>query len=455
MDTGGFGLYGKGMPKLPAFLALPFLVSAAVSEAANAPLTFHKDVLPILQARCQNCHRPGEAGPMPLLTYAQVRPWAKAIQQAVVQRKMPPWHADPGVGHFRNDPTMPDREIAVVRSWVESGSIEGNPKDAPPPRRFVEGWNIGKPDVVFEMPSEYEVPATGDVEYTFVILPTNLKEDRWVQASETRPGNRAVVHHAVAWVRTPGSKWLREYPPGVPFVAKPRPGTRKRTSDGDRTLEGSIHDERIANYAPGRTAWNFPPGHAMLLQAGSDIVLQLHYTPNGKPARDRSRIGFVFAKEPPVKRVFNFGLGNASFVIPPGASAHTVEGGESLLQEIQLMSFNPHMHLRGKSMEYRAVYPDGRSEILMRVSHYDFRWQHSYDLADAKRLPKGTRLEVTAVYDNSANNPFNPDPKAEVRWGDQSWEEMMVGFVNLAIDPKLDVSKLVAARPASESGGVR
>jgi hypothetical protein len=193
----------------------------------------------------------------------------------------------------------------------------------------------------------------------------------------------------------------------------------------------------------------------MLLQAGSDIVLQLHYTPNGKPARDRSRIGFVFAKEPPVKRVFNFGLGNASFVIPPGAAAHTVEGGESLLQEIQLMSFNPHMHLRGKSMEYRAVYPDGRSEILMRVSHYDFRWQHSYDLADAKRLPKGTRLEVTAVYDNSANNPFNPDPKAEVRWGDQSWEEMMVGFVNLAIDPKLDVSKLVAARPASESGGVR
>jgi hypothetical protein len=299
------------------------------------------------------------------------------------------------------------------------------------------------------------VPATGDVEYTFVILPTNLKEDRWVKASEARPGTRAVVHHAVAWVRTPESKWLRDYPVGVPFVAKPRPGTKKRTSDGDRTLEGSIHDERIANYAPGRTAWIFPQGQAMLLKAGSDIVFQLHYTPNGRPARDRSRIGFVFAKEPPVQRVFNFAIGNAGFVIPPHAPAHPVEGGEVLLNDIELLSFNPHMHLRGKSMEYRAIFPDGRKEVLMRVPRYDFRWQHSYELNAPKRLPKGTRLEVTAVYDNSANNPFNPDPKAEVRWGDQSWEEMMAGFVNLAIDPNLDVTKLVAPRPPQESGGVR
>ena len=432
---------------------LPILVSACLP--LTAAVTYHKNVLPILQAHCQSCHRPGEAAPMSFLTYQSTRPWAKAIRQAVLKRSMPPWSAEPGIAHLRNDPTLDRRQIDTLVAWADSGAEEGDPKDAPPPRHFVEGWNLGTPDVVFEMPVDYEVPATGTIDYTFVILPTNFKEDRWIQASEARPGNRAVVHHAVAWVRTPGSKWLREYPTGVPFVAKPRPGTSKRTSDGDRTLEGSIHDERIANYAPGRTAWKFPPGHAMLLEAGSDIVFQLHYTPNGKPARDRSRIGFVFAKEPPAKRVFNFGLGNAGFVIPPGAPAHLVEGKETLLQDVELLSFNPHMHLRGKAMEYRAVYPSGQTEVLMRVPSYDFRWQHSYELASPKRLPKGTRLEVTATFDNSPNNPDNPDPKAEVRWGDQSWEEMMVGFVNMAIPPGLDLSKLVAPRPPTESGGVR
>ena len=436
-------------------LRVNLLLMAFVCLPLGAAVTFHKDVVPILQARCQSCHRPGEAAPISFLTYQSTRPWAKAIRQAVLQRRMPPWSAEPGIAHLRNDPTLTKQQLETLVAWADSGAAEGDSKDAPPPREFIEGWNLGRPDVVFEMPVDYEVPATGKIDYTFVILPTNLKRDRWVQASEARPGNRAVVHHAVAWVRTPESKWLRDYPVGVPFVAKPRPGTSKRTSDGDRTLEGSIHDERIANYAPGRNAWIFPPGQAMLLKAGSDIVFQLHYTTNGKPARDRSRIGFVFAKEPPAKRVFNFGLGNAGFVIPPGAPAHRVEGRETLLQDIELLSFNPHMHLRGKAMEYRAVYPSGQTEVLMRVPRYDFRWQHSYELAAPKRLPKGTRLEVTATYDNSPNNPDNPDPKAEVRWGDQSWEEMMVGFVNMAIPRDLDLAKLVAPRPPGESGGVR
>jgi hypothetical protein len=440
---------------MPQQLVRSVLVLLLVSFHANSEVSFYKDVLPILQGRCQGCHRPGEAAPMSLLTYQNARPWAKAIREAVLQHKMPPWSADPGLGRFRNDPTLDAKEIETLKAWAETGASEGNPKDAPPPRQFLEGWNIGKPDAIFEMPADYEVPASGTVDYTFVILPTNLKQDTWVQASETRPGNRAVVHHAVAWVRTPDSKWLRDYPVGVPFVAKPRPGSSKRTSDGDRTLEGSIRDERIANYAPGRTAWIFPPGYAMLLKAGSDIVLQLHYMTNGKPARDRSRIGFVFAKGAPTKRVFNFGIGNASFVIPPGAPAHPVEGGETILQDIELLAFNPHMHLRGKAMEFRAAFPNGQTEVLMRVSRYDFRWQHNYELATPKAIPRGTRLEVTAIYDNSPNNPDNPDPKAEVRWGDQSWEEMMVGFVNMAVDPGLDVSKLVSLRPTQESGGVR
>ncbi len=434
---------------------LVFWISSLLPMQADTPVTFYKDALPILQARCQSCHRPGEAGPMPLVTYRQARPWAKAIRQAVLTRKMPPWSAEPGIARLRNDPTLSEEEIRTLTTWADSGAPEGDPKHAPPVRQFLEGWNIGQPEAVFEMPIEYEVPATGTIDYTYVILPANFKEDKWVQASEVRPGNRAVVHHAVAWVRTPGSQWLRDYPTGVPFLPKPRAGSAKRTSDGDRTLEGSIHDERIANYAPGRPAWIFQPGHAMLIRAGSDVVFQLHYTTNGKAARDRSKIGFRFAPQAPGKRVFNFGIGNADFVIPPGAPAHAVHGAETLMHDIELLSFNPHMHLRGKAMEYRAVHPNGKSEVLMRVPRYDFRWQHMYELAQPKLIPKGTRLEVTALFDNSPNNPDNPDPKAAVRWGDQSWEEMMVGFVNLLIDPKVDVNKIVAARPREQSGGVR
>ena len=380
---------------------------------------------------------------MPLVTYAEARPFAKAIREAVLLKKMPPWFADRSVGKFHNDPSLAATEIETIRTWADTGAAEGDAKDAPPQRQFVEGWGIGEPDAVFEMPAEYEVPESGTIEYTYVIMPTNFSEDRWVQMAEVRPGNRRVVHHIVAFLREPGSKWLREYPVGEPFVPKPRPGKQKRSSDGDRLEEGSLNDEWLAGYAPGMPADTFRPGEARLFKKGSDIVFSLHYTTNGQRGKDRSKLGVVFAKEPPAKRIYTLAASTNKLVIPPGAANHKIDAEAKLKSDVELVYLQPHMHLRGKAAEMRAVYPSGEKEVLLRVPKYDFNWQINYRPGTAKLLPKGTRIQTTCYYDNSANNPFNPDPKAEVRWGDQSWEEMMIGFFIVAFDPKLDLKDLL------------
>jgi hypothetical protein len=237
----------------------------------------------------------------------------------------------------------------------------------------------------------------------------------------------------------------------LPFVPAPRPGTKQRSSDGDRTIEGSVSDEYVAAYAPGRPAWIHPTGSATLVKAGSDLVLSLHYTANGKAARDRSKVGLVFAKEPPQRRVFRTGVVNYDLAIPPGDPDYSVSASRALNLDCEVLQVAAHMHLRGKSMEMRAIYPTGEQEILMRVPRYDFNWQLEYEFAERKRLPKGTRIEAVATYDNSANNPYNPDPKAEVRWGDQSWEEMLVGFMFVAIDPKANVEEIfVRPKPQNQ-----
>jgi hypothetical protein len=274
-----------------------FLVSSC---AFAQPATFYHDVLPILQQRCQSCHRAGEIGPMPLGTYAEARPWAKAIRQAVVTRKMPPWNADGPHGKFRNDPSLSQAEIGILLAWVDGGAPEGDAKDAPPARSFTEGWSIGVPDAIFEMPKPYDVPAAGTIEYTYVIVPTGFKEDRWMSSAEVRPGNRAVVHHANVYVRKPGSKWLREYPYGEAFV--PGEKTVRKGEDGSSSAGAGIEEQMIAGYIPGRPARQVPPGYGMLVPAGSDLVFQMHYTTNGKPVQDRTKVGFVFAKQPPRKR---------------------------------------------------------------------------------------------------------------------------------------------------------
>jgi len=426
---------------------------AAAALGASAPafaaIEFHKDIEPLLQAHCQTCHRPGEIGPMALFTYEDTRKWAKAIRQAVLTRKMPPWFADKAQ-HYANDVSLSDAEIATFRDWVDAGAPEGDPKLAPPPRTFVDGWNIGKPDMVIEMPAAYEIPARGTIEYTYIVMPTNFKEDVWVQALEVRPQDRAHVHHIVLFERQAGSKWLREYPMNVPFVPAPREGSKQRSSDGDRTIEGSLADEWLVGYAPGTQAYRLPEGTAFKIKAGSDFVLQLHYTTNGMPSSDRSKIGLVFSKTPPIKRAFIANVADASFTIPPGDANYSAKASATLATEVNVMAVAPHMHLRGKAMDMRAIYPTGESETLFNVPHYDFNWQLNYYFPSPKPLPRGTKIEVTGTWDNSANNRFNPDANAEVHWGDQSWEEMLLGLTMLQIEPNADLDKLFQPPPRRE-----
>jgi hypothetical protein len=407
--------------------------------AEEQRVTFYRDVLGILQQRCQSCHRPGEIGPMPLGTYKEVRPWAKAIKQAVLERKMPPWHADRSVGKFHNDPSLSPTEIETLVAWADSGALEGNPEEAPSPRVFVDGWNIGNPDLVVEMPKSYEVPASGTIEYTYIIVPTGFQQNRWIAAAEYRPDNRALVHHSTVFVRPPQSAWLRKYPVGEFFVpqeqirtpATPRPAAT--TNAGADSL-----NTRIAGYVPGRPERVLPPGYAMLIPAGSDLVFQLHYTANGTAGADRSRVGFVFAKTPPQKRVLSFSAFNDGFEIPPEVPHYAVSGSGVLGVDAELIEVYPHMHLRGKSMILTAAYPGGEREELLRVPNYDFNWQLLYQLEEPKRLPQGTRLLADGFFDNSSNNKYNPDPKSPVRWGDQSWEEMMAGFFVVAVPVSTD-----------------
>jgi len=373
---------------------------------------------------------------MSFLTYQDARPWAKAIRQAVITKKMPPWFADPHVGKFANDRSLSQNEIDTLVAWVDNGAKEGNPKDAPAARTFVEGWTIGKPDLVLEMPTAFEVPASGTIEYQYVIIPTGLKEDRWIEANEVRPSDRSVMHHVIAFVREPGSKWMPDAKPGVAFV--PPRGSR-----------GAQLGTTLGGYVPGQVT--VPPAdtprRAMLLKAGSDLVLQLHYTTNGKATTDKTKVGIIFAKDAPETRLVGGNAASFKIAIPPGESNYKVVGTSTLQYDCDLVSMMPHAHVRGKAFEYRIVRPDGESEVVLSVPHYNFNWQLTYYLEKPIHLTKGTKLEVTGWYDNSLNNPFNPDPTKEVHWGEQTWEEMMMGYFNVAVDAsKQAESKATASR---------
>jgi len=409
------------------------LVAPALTLAATIPSqsTFYKDVLPVLQNRCQQCHRAGEAAPMSLITYKETRPWAKAIREAVITRKMPPWPADPHYGKFSNDRSLSRAEIDTLVAWTDGGAPEGDPADAPKPAHFVSGWGIHKPDIVFEMPNEFSVPAAGTIDYQYIVIPSGFTEDKWVQEVEARPGNRQVVHHMIAYIRPPGSHWLKDARPGIPFVPVKEENRDKRKHRRDEDNGGP--PELLVGFAPGMPPGILPPGQAKLVQAGSDFVFQMHYTANGKPGTDRSRIGLVFAKEPPRERIYTAGASNEKFEIPAGDPNYEVESDITFQEPAKLVDMMPHMHLRGKDFVYTAYYPTGESEILLRVPKYDFSWQLFYYLREQKPLPAGTRLHCVAHFDNSPNNPANPDPTRAVRWGDQSWEEMMIGFFDVAI----------------------
>jgi hypothetical protein len=395
---------------------------------------FYKDVLPILQKHCQECHRPGEIAPMPLVTYAEARPWAKAIREQIIARRMPPWFADPAYGHFSNDRSLSQTEINTLAAWAKAGAPAGNVTDAPPPRQWPNGWNIGAPDAVFEMPHAFAVPAQGAVDYQYLILPTHFTEDRWIQKVEVRTSSRTAVHHAVVYIREPGSTWLENQPRGLMFSLVPTPDHRPNP----RSFTTS---DLLMVYTPGNSYDQWPAGIAKRIKAGSDIVLQMHYTASGRAIEDRTRVGVVFAKEQPKQAVLSLQMSNDRFVIPPGDSNYRVQVSGTLPNDALLISMFPHMHLRGKAFEYLITGPNGRVETLLKINHYDFQWQLNYRLAEPRLIKAGTRLQWVGYFDNSPNNPNNPDPTAEVRYGEQSWEEMMIGFFDVVVDSQLDKPK--------------
>lgn len=435
-------------------------VASAATTATESVPTFYKDVLPVIQKNCQGCHRPGEAAPMAFLTYEGTRPWAKAMKAAVLTKKMPPWFADPHYGKFANDRTLAAADVSTIVNWADNGAPAGNPADAPGSIHYVEGWRIPEPDLVLQVPKPFHVPAEGTIAYQYVVVPTGFTEDKWVQFAEARPSNPALVHHIIAFIREPGNPMLKELPPGVFFAPTAEAAKRRREGGGkaeDQDSNGFFGD-MIAGYAPGTVPFVMRPGQARLVKAGSDIVFQLHYTANGKAGDDQAKLGLVFSKEPPKERVLTLGADNWRFAIPPGDPNYRVDAKLTLQEDSTLLSLIPHMHFRGKDFEYRVTYPDGRRETLLSVPHYNFNWQLTYDLAEPRRLPKGTVIECTAHYDNSPNNPFNPDPTKTVYPGEQTWEEMMIGFFDVAVPPtvgQLDLMVPKKASGAQQSGGLQ
>lgn len=369
---------------------------------------------------------------MAFLDYQGTRPWAKAMKQAVVTRTMPPWFADPHVGKFSNDRSLPESAIRTIAAWVDAGAPEGSVSEKAPARTWTDGWTIGKPDIVFEMPVPVEVPALGTQPYRYVIVPTGFTRDTWVRQAEARAGDRAHTHHIVVSIREPDSPWMRREPVGIPFMSKPG-------DDGGVGAQG----EFLTGYGPGSMPETLGPGQAKLIKAGSDLVFQLHYTANGTAGSDRSRVGLILAKEKPRERVLMMAAANVRFVIPPGDPDAIVEARVKLYREATLVSLLPHMHLRGKSFEFRALYPNGEKEDLLSVPHYNFDWQLSYYLDHPKRMPAGTIIEGVAHFDNSPNNPRNPDSSRAVRFGDQNWDEMMIGYFEVAVSPELTARDLL------------
>ena len=414
-------------------MGLVLCFCGATFQKAGTPSapTFYKDVLPILQDHCQSCHRQGEVAPMPLERYDQARSQASAVAQAVQMRMMPPWFADPRYGHFANDPSLTEQQIATIVAWSEAGAPAGDPHDAPPPRKRTTGWNIPPPDLVVKMPTPVPIPAHGEVEYTYEIVPTHFAEDRWVQMSEFRPGSAAHVHHAVVYIRPPDSPWLRHAPVGEPFTASMLTDPQERRQAHETT------SDLLLVYAPGSAPDRWADGMAKFVPAGSDLVFQMHYTTNGEAASDETSVGLVFAKSPPKQRVITLQLNNHALIIPPEADDFRVEVQGTLPNDATLLSLFPHMHLRGKRFEYDIVHDEGRVETLLRVN-YHFHWQLSYKLAEPRELKAGTRLRAVAWYDNSKNNPHNPDPEKTVTWGDQTSQEMMVGFFDVAVPAGMD-----------------
>lgn len=385
--------------------AAPAIV-AAREEAAPAvevgAVTYAGDVAPILAEKCQACHRPRQVAPFALLGYRDARRWAAGIAEVVEDYRMPPWHADPRFGRFENDRSLTPRQRAVLLAWVEQGCPPGDPAREPPPREFPEGWSIGTPDAIYTMPEPFEVPARGTVAIQRFRVPSGLAEDRWVQKVEMQPGVRSVVHHMFVFIEP------------------------HRDSPADLLKTGPT----LVAYAPGDAPSIYPPGIARRIPAGSDLMFEVHYTPDGRTRFDRSSVGLIFAREPVRHQAVFKGIPDKTLDIPPGEPNYPARSSYTFPRAVHLLSLMPHMHLRGKDFRYDIVSPGGRRETLLSVPAYDFGWQSVYRLAEPLAVPAGARLECFAHFDNSAANPANPDPRARVRWGDLTTDEMMIGYID-------------------------
>jgi peroxiredoxin/mono/diheme cytochrome c family protein len=405
-------LAGKPVSE-PATAVAGCLIARVKKAKEDGEITFAKQVSRILQKNCQECHRPGQIGPFSLLTYKDAAAWSDNIREVVTDGRMPPWHADPHFGKFSNDRRMSKEDKDTLLAWLDGGMAKGDAKDLPAPRQFTEGWTIGKPDVVFKLPEAFDVPAEtpkGGVPYQFFEVPTNFTEDKWIARAEAKPDATSVVHHIVVFV-VPKDEEFRE--------------------KGRNSV--------LCGTAPGDMPVILQPGYAKKIPAGAKLVFQMHYTPNGKAVSDQSCVGLIFAKEPPKHRVLDIPIASRDFnrrqiKIPAGAENFKIESEFTFPMEGHVMSFMPHMHLRGKDFFIEAVYPDGKKETLLSVPRYNFGWQSVYRLETPLAVPKDTKIHCIAHFDNSAKNPNNPDPKQDVTWGDQTWEEMMIGWMDFYLD---------------------
>jgi hypothetical protein len=420
-------------------VALGFLLATV----APAP-TFTKDVAPIFFRRCVACHRPDDIAPMSLLDYKSARPWAKAIREAVLARKMPPWFADPHWGSFSNDARLSESEIETIKTWVDGGAAEGEARDLPAAPVFIEGWRLGKPDIVIDIGQDFEIKPGKDA-YEHFTVPTNFTEGRWIRAAEIRPGNRRVVHHVhvsvVADERQAGSTSIESMTALKEFMVRDGTLTRVRAdapvvdnacaADApDLPYLRGFQEGALASFLPGRPPDIFPDASAKWIPPGAKLEFVVHYARTSKASQtDRTSVGLYLAPAPPARVLRRMDLRNFFFRIPPGDARHEVKRCYTFERDKLLLSITPHMHYRGHDVVYELVRPDGRREILLSVPGYNFNWQLVYRLEKPIRVEKGSQLIVTAHYDNSPNNPANPDPALAIRWGDKSEEEMMTSWI--------------------------
>jgi hypothetical protein len=478
------------MKRLLVIVHLTLAATGALLIKRNeaASVTFTKDVAPIIFNKCANCHRPGEVAPMALTSYQEVRPWSKAIREEVVERTMPPWFADPNTStlKFSNDRRLSQKEIETIVAWVDAGAPKGDDKDLPPMPKYTPGWTFGEPDMVIEMPIDFQIPAEGELPMQNFYVPVPFTEERWVQAVELRPGNPAIVHHSIAnVVRLPegtkivNGKAVRDDASAAQLNSQSARGTGGLSEGGSRevfqsqdsfTRAGAF---KLVGQAPGKGFERHHPGTAKRILPGMYFQFNMHYQPSGRVEKDRSRLGLWFAKQPVKYEVLTKGVTDRIFVggkelsetrivngkevkvrgripnIPPHTDNWEISGEMAIREAITVYAFAPHMHLRGKDIEYTLVWPDGRRQVLLNVPRFDFNWQLHYELAEPLKIPAGSKILALAHYDNSIKNRYNPAPNKEVFWSEQSWDEMFIPWFEYTVDSK-NLTNLPATQSVSQ-----